>query len=273
MQNHPTGRRPRTLVATLVALALLAAGGGALARSYTMRDIDSMRGRYEKERQASSAAEFPSETIREPWREPVATPCLLPYQAWEPEYRAFFTRHVGDARLDLAPRILVMHYTVTESAAAALRLWTRGVNMAAGDQGTVFGHPSVHYVIDRDGTIYQTFPTERRCTGTYGVNHVALQVELVAMDEGELLRNRTLVSQSFRLARSLLGRFSIPPGKVYGHYEVGQGRSVVPEYLDLADTRYPDRYPSSSTRTDPGTTYMAWLRAYLGATVSGGGRR
>lgn len=255
---------------SLASVLTLLIVGASFARSYDMRDIDAMRTRYEREKRVTlraGAPEFPSETIREPWREPAVTPSLLPFQNWEQEYQAYFLRHVGDGRLDLAPRILVMHYTVTETAADALRLWTRGVNMDAGDQGTVFGHPSVHFVIERDGTIYQTFPTDRRCTGTYGVNHTALQVELVAMDEGDLLRNRRLVAQSFRLARSLAQRFGIPPSKVYGHYEVSQGKSAVPEYLDRADSKYPTSYPASSARTDPGPTYMGWLRAYLIATA------
>ena len=61
-------------------------------------------------------------------------------------------------------------------------------------------------------------------------------------------------------------KHGIPASKVVAHYEVSEGKKRVPEYTDLYDQIYPDRYPPSSARLDPGPTYMAWLRDYLKRT-------
>lgn len=205
---------------------------------------------------------FPSALLLQPWRDPEVVPRFLPYARWEAEYRRYFLRHAHDDRIDLQPQILVMHYTATRTFHDAWKIFARGCRMSAG-RGVVFGHPSVHFMIDRDGTIYQLMPTWRRATGTYGVNHVALQVEMVARNERDLLRNPRLIRSALRLAKSLVERFHIPPDKVYGHMDVSRGRSVVPEYLDHADPVYPDRYPPRCARVDPGRRFMAWLNHYL----------
>ncbi|MBM3462353.1 MAG: N-acetylmuramoyl-L-alanine amidase [Armatimonadetes bacterium] len=248
----------RTLLPALLFFAITAA---AFAGTYTNEDIQAMKRRYEPPRPALGPA-FLQALVKERWVEPPVFQRLLPFADWENEYRAYFRRHVGEERIDLDPRVLVMHYTATSTFEGAWRGFYRGCNMSAG-QGTVFGHPSVHYMIDRDGTIYQLFPADRRCTGAYGVNHVALQIELVAANEADLVSNPALLAAGFRLARSLVARHRIPLQKVYGHYEVSAGQGVVPEYLDLADPVYPTSYPPASRRSDPGSAFMGWLRAYL----------
>jgi N-acetyl-anhydromuramyl-L-alanine amidase AmpD len=210
-----------------------------------------------------SDAVFPMEVMTEGWRPPRVVPRLLPYAQWEDEYRAYFQRHTGHPTLTLQPTILVMHYTACSTFEAAWSVFYGGANMSAGDRGTVWGHPSVHFMIDRDGTIYQLMPLDRRATGTYGVNHCALQVEMVAANEADLVNNPDLLKASFRLARMLTRKFAIPLSKVYGHYDVSAGVSVVPEYLDKADSVHPTSYPASSARTDPGPVYMSWLEYYL----------
>lgn len=256
----------RRRAATILALTL-ALSAPLLARTYTNRDVEVMRDRYEPLRARQVAlAPLLQAMAAEPWVEPTVVSAFLPFAEWEDEYRAYFRRHTHEDRIDLQPTVLVMHYTVIPTFAGTWRSFARESEMSAG-RGTVLGHVSVHFVVDRDGTIYQTFPLDRRCTGTYGVNHVALQIEMVARNEADLLASQPLLASSMRLARSLAQRFHIPATKVYGHYDVGAGRAVVPEYLDYADPDYPDRYPPSSRRTDPGRTYMQSLRWYLQATV------
>lgn len=233
--------------------------------TYTNADVDSMRGRYSS-RHATTRGfswNYPGEFDRRPYQAPKYVDWMLPYQEWTDEYRAYSQRHYRDPRVQLEPTLICMHYTVTPTAEAVWNGFRRGCQMCNGNKGSVFGHVSVHLMIDRDGTVYQLLPLDRRCTGAYGVNHKAISIEMVACDEADLLGHLEQVWSSFCVVRDLMKRYQIPAKGVIAHYEVSQGRSVVPEYLDYADSEYPDRYPASSHRSDPGVTYMTWLRSYL----------
>lgn len=244
-----------------VLLLLLAASVGIMGNTYTDQDIDEMRSRYERRLPKSRTA--PKELLTAPYRPPQLLPFFLPYQDWQEEYRVHFQRLYHDPRVTFRPTMIVMHYTVTPDAQSVWNGFVRGTRMSQGDYGNNFGHPSVQLMVDVDGSVLQLLPLDHRCTGAYGVDHVALSIEMVAMNEPELLSRRKQVLSSFHLVRSLMEKFDIPASRVIAHYEVSAGRSVVPEYTDYADSKVPDRYPPESARTDPGRTYMAWLREYL----------
>lgn len=189
----------------------------------------------------------------------------LPYGRWEAEYRHYFERHVHDGSLTLHPTAIVMHYTAGPSLAQAWNIFARGRWYDDGDVGRVFGHLSSHFIIDRDGTIHACLPTDRRCRGAYGVNHVALSIEMVAPDEAAVLTDGRLMRSSFDLVTFLCRRFAIPSTRVWGHYQVAAGRAQVPDYLDYGDSRWPHRYPPSAARYDPGRRYMQKLWRHLQA--------
>ncbi|MEW6282276.1 MAG: peptidoglycan recognition family protein [Candidatus Eremiobacterota bacterium] len=247
----------------VIAIAMLCLWPLLTAETYTDEDIQRMKSKYEGKRTTIGKG-LPAHYYQKSYEDPRLVDWMLPYQDWEQEYRAYFHRHYRDARLTFRPSAIVMHYTVTADATSVRDFFIRGAQMSAGDQGTRFGHPSVHLMVGHGGTVYQLLPLDRRCTGAYGVNHVALSIEMVASDEGDLLSRPKQIWSSFCLVRYLMREFDIPLSKVYGHYEVSIGKSVVPEYTDYADSQYPDRYPAVSARSDPGRTYMKWLRDYLG---------
>ena len=245
----------------LTCLLALSAAVGA-EPTYTNSDIEGLKMRYEPKRKIHSTR-FPESLLDRPYKAPRYVPWMLPYQNWESEYRAYFKRHYHDTNLTMKPSLICMHYTVIGDAQAVYNSFTRGTHMCAGDEGTAFGHVSVHLMIDKDGTVYQLLPFERRCTGAYGVNHKAISIEMVAYSEADLLSRLEQVYSSFCVVRDLMKRYDIPLSGIIAHYEVSAGKSVVSDYLDYADSSYPDRYPSSSARSDPGPTYMSWLRTYL----------
>ena len=245
-------------------LLLLGWCGPSLAEpSYSNTDIDALKVRYEPKRYKSGSSTLPVGFLQRSYKAPSYVEWLLPYRAWEKEYQNYFYRHYHDRSLTFKPSLICMHFTVIGSAQAVYDAFSRGTQMCAGDAGTAFGHVSVHLMIDKDGTVYQLLPLERRCTGAYGVNHKALSIEMVAYSEADLLSRPDQVFSSFCVVRDLMKRFSIPLSGVIGHSDVSAGRSLVPDYLDYADSACPDGYPSSYTRTDPGAAYMGWLRSYL----------
>lgn len=196
------------------------------------------------------------------YRAPKIIKWHLPYRSWEPEYRKFFKDLYGDPSLTFQPRAIIMHYTVIESAQGVWDSFARGGTMAVGDT-TRSGHISVQLMVDRDGSVYSLLPLNRRGTGCYGADHVALSIEMVAANEADLLTRPSQMFSSFCLVRYLCDLYDIPASHVQSHFEVSLGLLTFPEFTDRADPIWWFAYPPVSFRWDPGERYMALLRRYL----------
>jgi hypothetical protein len=226
------------------------------AVAQTVIDNDDInRVQYQHERspgyvKSARATRLPAQFASMTYRPPVIKDWLLPYLSWEQKDRTYFQRNYGENKLTLSPSMIVMHYTVIPTAEDTYQALTRK-------------KVSVHFMIAPDGTVYRLLPENRRCSGAYGVDHVALSIEMVARTEADLLSRAQQVFSSFCLVRHLMEQYGIPLSQVVAHYEVGEGKRKVPQYTDLYDTVFPDRYPPSEARLDPGPTYMSWLRTYL----------
>jgi len=130
---------------------------------------------------------------------------------------AYSARHYGDATALLShPRVIVEHYTVTTTAQAAY-------NTFAADTPDSELHelPGVcaHFVVDKDGTIFQVVPLPLRCRHTVGLNYTAIGIEHVGMSDAEILDNSAQLAASLRLTRWLQCRFGISRQNVIGHNE------------------------------------------------------
>lgn len=237
-----------SLVAVMLATSVASAGD-----PITNQDIQQMQRQHERNpgyTKSPTSSKLPSQLAAMKYQRPAIKDWLLPYTDWEQKDRVYFKRNYGENKLTLNPKMIVMHYTVIPSSDDTYHALVRK-------------QVSVHYMVGTDGKVYRLLPDNRRCTGAYGVDHLALSIEMVAQTEPDLLSRAHQVFTSFCLVRHLMEQHDIPLGQVVAHYEVGQGRRRVPEYTDLYDTVYPDGYPPAETRTDPGPTYMSWLRTYL----------
>jgi beta-N-acetylhexosaminidase len=133
------------------------------------------------------------------------------------EMRAYARRHYGldDYRLR-KPRVIVEHYTATSSFAPVFNTF------AADAPDVELGElPGVcaHFVIDRDGTVYELVPTRVMCRHTVGLNWTAIGIEHVGTSDGQVLGNRRQLRASLRLTRALQGRHGIATRNVIGHAE------------------------------------------------------
>ena len=228
-------------------------GATALARPIGNGDINQLQfqhGHRSGYKKAARSRKLPKRFLKKKYQKPKIKEWLLPYQSWDQKYRAFFKKQYGDTKLTFDPTMIVMHYTVVPTTAGTYRALSRK-------------KVGCHFMIGHDGKVYKLFPEDRRGRAAYGVDHVALSIEMVAMTESDLLSRSKQVFSSFCLVRYLMAKHDISRRKVVAHYEVSEGKRKIPEYTDLADKIYPDRYPPSSARLDPGPTYMAWLRSYL----------
>jgi beta-N-acetylhexosaminidase len=133
------------------------------------------------------------------------------------DMRAYARRHYGidDHRLR-RPRVIVQHYTVTDTFQPVYD--TFAPNRPDVELGELPGVCS-HYVIDRDGTIYQLVPTTIMCRHTVGLNYTAIGIEHVGRSDAQVLGNPRQMAASLRLTRMLQGRYEIRTRNVIGHNE------------------------------------------------------
>ena len=133
------------------------------------------------------------------------------------EMAAYSKRHYGKAEWRLAaPKVIVEHYTVSDTFASAYNTFAPdharlGVARAAGT--------CAHFVIDKDGTIYQLVPLGVRCRHTVGLNYTAIGIEHVGRSATGILANARQIAASLALTRWLMARFHIGPRNVIGHAE------------------------------------------------------
>lgn len=125
-------------------------------------------------------------------------------------------RHYGKWAWRLKPRGVVQHFTATNSLASVFNTFRNN------SPDIEFGeYPGVcsHFVIDRDGTIYQLVPMGIRCRHTVGLNHKMLGIEHVGTSDAAVMGNRKQRRASLALTTWLVYRFGMTVGDVIGHNE------------------------------------------------------
>jgi N-acetylmuramoyl-L-alanine amidase len=133
------------------------------------------------------------------------------------EMRRYARRHYGmDSSLLRKPRVIVEHYTASNSFGSAFNTFARDV-----PDVELHELPGVcsHYIVDRDGTIYQLVSTKYMCRHTVGLNYTAIGIEHVGTSDGAVVGNSRQLHASLRLTRFLQGRYGIKTGNVIGHNE------------------------------------------------------
>ena len=151
-------------------------------------------------------------------RRPTIVQKPIPFpQKRKNETAAYAKRHYGlDSYRLTNPNVIVEHITVTSTFSAVF-------NTFAPDKPDVELHelPGLcsHFVIDRDGTIYQLVPLGIMCRHTVGLNYTAFGIEHVGMSDADVMSNKRQMDASLRLTRWLRCRYSIGVGNVIGHSE------------------------------------------------------
>ena len=148
-----------------------------------------------------------------------------PHVVWKPipfgpqrkaEMAASARRHSGIRSWRLPPKVIVEHFTGSDSFSSAWN--TFAANTPDPELGELPG-TCAHFIVDRDGTIYQLVRLTVMCRHTVGLNYVALGIENVGTSDGEILRDRAQLRSSLALAAWLVGRFHIRIRNVIGHSE------------------------------------------------------
>jgi N-acetylmuramoyl-L-alanine amidase len=132
------------------------------------------------------------------------------------EMRAYSKRHYGYASARLKPRVIVEHIAVARSARAVIN--TFAPDVPDQELGELPGLCS-HYLITGRGRILELVSPKWRCRHTVGLNHVAIGIEHVGMEDADVLGNPKRIKASLRLTAYLRCRYDIPLGDVIGHSE------------------------------------------------------
>jgi beta-N-acetylhexosaminidase len=133
------------------------------------------------------------------------------------ETAAYSERHYGSRTWRLErPRVIVEHYTASRSFAST---WSAFASDAPDPELREKPGVCAHFVVDRDGTIYQLVRLGVRCRHTVGLNWTAIGVEHVGTSDGEVLGNPRQLAASIKLSLWLMSRYGIELGDVIGHAE------------------------------------------------------
>jgi beta-N-acetylhexosaminidase len=130
--------------------------------------------------------------------------------------RAYAERHYGTSTHTLQPKVIVQHFTASSTFSSAYNTF------AANAPDVEFGErPGVcaHFVIDRDGTIYQLVSLKLICRHTVGLNDRSIGIEHVGNSDAEILGRPAQLRASLRLTRWLQARHGIRTRDVIGHAE------------------------------------------------------
>ncbi len=133
------------------------------------------------------------------------------------QMRAYSRRHYGiDTAALRDPKVIVEHFTASATFASAFNTFA-----ANAPDVELHERPGVcaHFVVDRDGTIYQLVSLKWMCRHTVGLNDVAIGIEHVGFSDAEILGRPAQIRASLRLTRWLQGRYGIRRRDVIGHAE------------------------------------------------------
>jgi N-acetylmuramoyl-L-alanine amidase len=173
-----------------------------------------------------------------------------PHIVWKPipfgakrlaETASYAKRHYGIDSYVLHPRAIVEHYTASSSFSSAYNTFAADVPDTELHQlpGTC-----AHFVVDRDGTIYQLVRLDVICRHTVGLNWAALGIEHVGISDAQVLGDAAQMRASLALTLWLMWRFHIRLENVIGHNE------------SLASPLHKELYPPWRCQT-----HADWMRA------------
>src|SRR5262249_58242610 len=116
-------------------------------------------------------------------------------------------KHYGIHSWRLHPKVIVEHYTATSSFSAAWN--TFAANTPDPELGELPG-TCAHFIVDRNGRIYQLVPLSVMCRHTVGLNYVAIGIEHVGTSDAEILHDPPQIRASLALTAWLVGRLPLP---------------------------------------------------------------
>lgn len=167
--------------------------------------------------------------------------------------------HYGQDSCRLAePEMIVVHYTAIPTFEESYRFFAPVTldtvlrkDISSGGQVNL----SAHYLVDRDGAVFQLAPDNVVCRHTIGFNHTAIGIENVGGSEADLTEAQA--ASTADLVCRLVERH---PSITYlvGHYQYRDPGLPHHRLFKEDDSGY-----RLTVKIDPGAAFMARVRALL----------
>lgn len=160
--------------------------------------------------------------------------------------RAYARRHYGLNTHRLAdPKVIVEHFTASSTFGSAFNTFA-----ANAPDIELHERPGVcaHFIVDRDGTIYQLVSLKLICRHTIGLNHVSIGIEHVGMSDADVMGRAAQRRASLRLTRWLAARYGIARRNVIGHAESLRSPYHRERVARLRDRTHGDFAPATMRR-------------------------
>jgi N-acetylmuramoyl-L-alanine amidase len=167
------------------------------------------------------------------------------------EMAAYSLRHYGEDTYRLRnPKVIVEHYTETETAIAAYNTFAPDV---PDNEFHELPNTCAHFLVEPSGRIDELVSLSLRCRHTTGLNWTAIGIENVGLSDQQILGDHRQLAASLALTRWLRCRFHIALGNVIGHNE------------SLSSPYHHDRVPAfqHQTHSDWNHADMTRYRALL----------
>lgn len=172
--------------------------------------------------------------------------------------RDYIYAHYGvkTETIRISPRLIVIHWTALDTLSKSFQAFKK--EELAGHRGELKGsslNVSAHFLVDRDGTIYQLMPDHWMARHVIGLNHTAIGIENVGGVGGKEDLTEAQVKANAHLVLHLQKKYP-KIERVIGHFE----------YLELEKTGLWKEAVAGyrTTKIDPGPKFMTELRALLG---------
>lgn len=153
----------------------------------------------------------------------------------------------------ICPKIIVLHYTGGGTIQSNFNYFNKAIIENARDynkkQSTL--NVSAHYLVDRDGTIYQLMEDTLFARHTIGLNHCAIGIENIGSKSAPLTESQ--VASNVGLIKYLINKYNIE--YVIGHSEYGYFRKS-----KLWKETNPDYFTG---KEDPGKDFLIKVRSLI----------
>jgi N-acetylmuramoyl-L-alanine amidase len=153
----------------------------------------------------------------------------------------------------IVPKFVVLHFTGGGTLQSNFNYFNK-VKIESGrkyNKNQSDLNVSAHYLVDRDGKIYQLMPDTLFARHTIGLNYCAIGVENIGGGDAPLTAAQ--VEANIKLVRHLHARYGIK--YLIGHSEYGRFRKSA--FWKETDTKY------FTGKIDPGEDFMKQVRAGL----------
>ncbi|MGS2721059.1 peptidoglycan recognition protein family protein [Paraglaciecola aestuariivivens] len=154
----------------------------------------------------------------------------------------------------IQPKMVVVHWTVVPTLEKTFEVFNPAVLPSSRENINAASalNVSAHFLVDRDGSIYQLLPTTTFARHTIGLNHSAIGIENIA-DGKALPLTQAQIQANIALIDYLAGQHQLE--YVIGHHEYKQF---------IGHALWKEKDPNYLTeKNDPGDSNMQQIRAGL----------